>query len=121
MFEQLRFLPTPGLGRNYYLNSEVFRLVEGAGFEPIFRGNVTRLPLLVYWRLNQDSILRKIHNKIPRWLGTVGVVVGEKSMVRVSTLEFMNRREKTCLVLPLNSITTRFLMLRMSFLEQGSR
>jgi SAM-dependent methyltransferase len=94
MFEQLRFLPTPGLGRNYYLNSEVFRLVEGAGFEPIFRGNVTRLPLLIYWRLNHDSILRKIHNKIPRWLGTVGVVVGQKSMVRVSTIEFKNRREK---------------------------
>ncbi len=33
-----------------------------------------------YWRSNHDSILRKIHNKIPRWLGTVGVVVGQKSM-----------------------------------------
>ena len=80
VFERLRFLPTPGLVRNYYLNSEVSRLVESAGFEPIFRGNVTRLPLLVYWRLNHDSILRKVHDKIPRWLGTVGVVVGQKSM-----------------------------------------
>ena len=94
MFEQLRLLPTPALWRNYYLNSEVFRLVEGAGFEPIFRGNVTRLPLLVYWRLNHDSILRRIHSKIPRWLGTVGVVVGQRPMLEFLQANLRNEQPR---------------------------
>jgi len=50
-----------------------------------FRGNVSSLPLLVYWRLNNDSILRQVQNKIPRWVITVRVVVGDKSMSWVST------------------------------------
>ena len=78
LVERLKLLPTPLLSRNYYLISQVVRMTEQTGFAIIFAGNVTKLPLLLYWRTNKDKVLRSIHPRIPDWLGTIGVVVADR-------------------------------------------
>jgi len=71
-------LPDSAVKRTYYTNSEVALMVRSAGFKIRFTGNVTKLPLLAYWRAKNDRILRKAHGKMPSFLGTVGMVVGSK-------------------------------------------
>jgi len=77
-FERIKALPTPLTKRNYYSNREATRMVESSGFQSSFTANVTKLPLLVYWRMKSDRILRRVHGRLPSTLGTVGLVVGHK-------------------------------------------
>ena len=79
LLERLKILPKPLLRRSYYLISQVVQMTEQTGFASISAGNVTKLPLLLYWRTNQDKVLRSIHPKIPGWLGTIGIVVADKA------------------------------------------
>ena len=78
LFEKIKVVPTPLTKRNYYSNREAAEMVEDSGFRLSFTTNVTKLPLLVYWRMKNDKILRRIHKILPSTLGTVGLVVGRK-------------------------------------------
>jgi len=77
-FRRMMSLAESAVRRSYYTNSEVALMMRNAGFKTIHTGNVTKLPLLVYWRVKNDRILRKLHGKIPLTLGTVGMAVGTK-------------------------------------------
>ena len=78
-FEKLRIVPSHRVPRKYYYNMEAARLCSRTGFEIRFKGNVTKLPLLVYWRLRKDYLLRRFHHALPYWFGTVGMIVGDKT------------------------------------------
>jgi hypothetical protein len=71
-------LPPSNAKRTYYTNPEVALMMRKARFEALFAGNVTKLPLLLYWRSNDDRVLKGLHGKIPSFMGTVGMVVGSK-------------------------------------------
>ena len=77
-FRKLMSLPPSNARRTYYSNPEVALMVRNARFEPLFARNVTKLPLLFYWRSNHDRVLKRLHGKIPSFMGTVGMVVGSK-------------------------------------------
>jgi glycosyltransferase involved in cell wall biosynthesis/ubiquinone/menaquinone biosynthesis C-methylase UbiE len=77
-FRKLMSLPPSNARRTYYSNPEVTLMMRNAGFEPLFARNVTKLPLLFYWRSNHDRVLKRLHGKIPSFMGTVGMVVGSK-------------------------------------------
>jgi len=78
------FLPHPEI----FLN-EANRVLKRTGrvtvsFEKNVPGrNVTKLPLLLYWRSKDDRILKELHGKIPSVMGTVGMVVGSKASLGV--------------------------------------
>ena len=77
-FRRVMRLPPSNAKRTYYGNPEVALLMRNAKFETLSVGNVTKLPLLFYWRMKNDGFLRKVHPKMPPLFGTVGVVVGAK-------------------------------------------
>jgi len=77
-FRKVMSLPPSNAKRTYYTNLQVARMMRRARFEALFAGNVTKLPLLFYWRSKDDRILRRLHDKIPSFMGTVGMVVGSK-------------------------------------------
>src|SRR5439155_6102613 len=74
-FRKLMSLPPSNAERTYYSNPQVALMMRRARFEAIFAGNVTKLPLLLYWKSKDDRILRGLHDKIPSLMGTVGMVV----------------------------------------------
>ena len=78
IFQKTMKLPPSKVKRVYYTNPQVSLMMQRAGFYILFVGNVTKLPLLVYWRMKNDRILRWIHKILPATLGTVGLVVGRK-------------------------------------------
>jgi glycosyltransferase involved in cell wall biosynthesis len=78
IFRKLMSLPPSNAKRTYYSNPQVALMVRGARFEALFAGNVTKLPLLLYWRSKDDRVLKRFHGKIPSLMGTVGMVVGTK-------------------------------------------
>ena|SRR3989442_9757806 len=75
-FQKIMNLPPSKARRTYYTNRQVAHLMQKAGLSTLYVGNVTKLPLLAYWRTNNDRMLRMIHPRIPSLFGTVGVVVG---------------------------------------------
>ena len=77
-FRRLMSLPPSNAKRTYYSNPQVALMMRRARFEALFAGNVTKLPLLLYWRSKDDRILKGLHGKIPSLMGTVGMVVGLK-------------------------------------------
>jgi len=77
-FRRIMQLPSSNAKRTYYTNPQVAFMLRKARFETLSVGNVTKLPLLVYWRSKNDRILRRVHGKIPSLMGTVGMVVGSK-------------------------------------------
>jgi len=83
-FRMMMRLSRPIVKRTYYTNSEVALMIRGAGFTTLFMGNVTKLPMLAYWNLKNDRILRRVHRMAPSTLGTVGMVVGIKQSSFVS-------------------------------------
>ncbi len=82
-FRKLMGLPSSNAKRTYHSNPQVALMMCGARFEALFSGNITKLPLLLYWRSKDDRILRGVHGKIPYLLGTVGMVVGSKESLGV--------------------------------------
>jgi len=77
-FRRIMNLPPSNAKRTYYTNPQVTLMIRKARFEALFAGNVTKLPLLLYWRSNDDRVLKGLHGKIPSFMGTVGMVVGSK-------------------------------------------
>ena len=77
-FRRIMNLPPSNAKRTYYTNPQVALMMRKARFEALFTGNVTKLPLLLYWRSNDDRVLKGLHRKIPSFMGTVGMVVGSK-------------------------------------------
>jgi len=77
-FRKLMSLPPSKAERTYYTNPEVAGMLRNARFETLSLGNVTKLPLLLYWRTQNDRILRKVHPRLPALFGTVGFAVGSK-------------------------------------------
>jgi len=77
-FRKIMNLPPSKAKRIYYSNGQAVHLMQNAGFSTLHVGNVTKLPLLAYWRTNHEKTLRRIHPRIPSFFGTVGVVVGSK-------------------------------------------
>jgi len=77
-FRRIMNLPPSNAKRSYYTNQQVAVMMRKARFEALFAGNVTKLPLLLYWRSNDDRVLNGFHGKIPSFMGTVGMVVGSK-------------------------------------------
>jgi len=77
-FRRIMNLPPSNAKRTYYTNPQVALMMRKARFEALFAGNVTKLPLLLYWRSNHDRVLKGLHGKIPSFMGTVGMVVGSK-------------------------------------------
>ena len=77
-FRRLMGLPSSNARRTYYTNPQVALMMRKTSFETLTLGNVTKLPLLVYWRSTNDRILRRVHSKLPSLMGTVGMVVGSK-------------------------------------------
>ncbi len=77
-FRRIMNLPPSNAKRSYYTNPQVALMMRKARFEALFAGNVTKLPLLLYWRSNDDRVLKRFHGKIPSFMGTVGMVVGSK-------------------------------------------
>lgn len=75
-FRKIMNLPPSNAKRIYYTNRQVADLMQKAGLRTLRVGNATKLPLLAYWRTNNDRLLRMIHPRIPSVFGTVGVVVG---------------------------------------------
>ncbi len=69
-------LPPSNTRRNYYTNRQVIHLMQKAELSTLHAGNVTKLPLLAYWRTNNDRMLGVIHPRMPSLFGTVGIVVG---------------------------------------------
>src|SRR6266550_4633081 len=78
-FRKLMRLPASNAKRAYYSNPQVVLMMGRARFTALFAGNVTKLPLLLYWRSKDDRILKELHGKIPSVMGTVGMVVGSKA------------------------------------------
>jgi len=80
LLEKLSLLPLSPPPRTYCRIIDVVALVRRAGFEILWFGKVTRLPLLIYWRSPRfmSKILTVIHDYLPFWFGTVGLVVGRK-------------------------------------------
>lgn len=78
IFRKLMSLPPSNAERTYYSNLQVALMMRRARFEALYSGNVTKLPLLLYWRTKDDRMLKGLHDKIPSLLGTVGMVVGSK-------------------------------------------
>ncbi len=74
-------LPASKAPRVYYTNRQVARMMRKAELNTLLVGNVTRLPLLFYWKTSNDSVLRRIHSRIPSFFGTVGLVVGTRRLV----------------------------------------
>jgi hypothetical protein len=66
-----------------------------ARFEALFARNVTKLPLLLYWRSKDDRILKGLHGKIPSLMGTVGMVVGSKESHLSASVNAPRRSETT--------------------------
>jgi len=79
IFRKLMRIPASKVERIHYTNSHVASMLRDYGFDILHKGNVTKLPLLVYWNTDRDRLLRKVHNRMPSILGTVGVVVGQTS------------------------------------------
>jgi len=77
-FRKIMGLPLSNAKRTYYSNQQVTLMVRRARFEALFAGNVTKLPLLLYWRSKDDRVLKRFHGNIPSFMGTVGMVVGTK-------------------------------------------
>jgi len=77
-FRKLMGLPSSNARRTYYSSPQVALMMHGARFEARFSSNVTKLPLLLYWRSKDDRILRRVHGKMPSLMGTGGMVVGSK-------------------------------------------
>jgi len=82
-FRKLMSLPASNAKRAYYSNPQVVLMMGRARFTALFAGNVTKLPLLLYWRSKDDRILKELHGKIPSVMGTVGMVVGSKASLGV--------------------------------------
>lgn len=78
IFRKLMSLPPSNAERTYYSNPQVALMMRRARFEALFSGNVTKLPLLMYWKTKDDRMLKGLHAKIPSPMGTVGMVVGSK-------------------------------------------
>jgi len=94
-FRKLMNLPPSNAKRTYYSNPQVALIMRRARFEAIFAGNVTKLPLLLYWRSKDDRILRGLHGKIPSLMGTVGMVVGSKESHLSASVNAPRRSETT--------------------------
>jgi len=77
-FRRIMNLPPSNAKRTYYTNPQVALMLRKARFEALFVRNVTKLPLLLYWRSNDDRVLKGLHGRIPSFMGTVGMVVGSK-------------------------------------------
>lgn len=75
-FRRVLNLPPSRTKRTYYTNQQVAHMIQRVGMKTLLVGNVTKLPLLAYWRTENDKALRRIHNNLPYWFGTVGLVVG---------------------------------------------
>lgn len=77
---RLHLLPVPLPRRTFHTIADVARLFVKNGFQVIWAGKVTKLPLLSYWRMTSPLVptLRRIHHSLPYSLGTVGQVVGQK-------------------------------------------
>jgi len=80
-FRKMANLPPSKAARTYYTNKQVSQMMERAGLSSLQVGNVTKLPLLAYWRANNDRLLREIHSKMPYLFGTVGMVVGSNEQL----------------------------------------
>jgi len=77
---RLHLLQVPLPKRTFYSVKEVTLLLREKGFEIIWAGKVTTLPILAYWRMPTFFVplFRKIHGRLPHYLGTVGLVIGRK-------------------------------------------
>src|SRR3989442_14348747 len=64
-FRKLMSLPPSNAERTYYSNPQVALMMRRARFEALFAGNVTKLPLLFYWKSRDDRILKRFHSKMP--------------------------------------------------------
>jgi len=88
-------LPPSTAKRTYYSNPQVALMMRGARFEALLARNVTKLPLLLYWRSKDDRILKGLHGKIPSLMGTVGMVVGSKESHLSASVNAPRRSETT--------------------------
>ena len=80
-FEKIMGIPPARAKRAYYTNPQVALMMRKAGLNTLYVGNVTKLPLLAYWRTNNDRMLRRIHSKIPSIFGNAGLVVGSNRLM----------------------------------------
>ncbi len=87
IFRNIMKLPPSRAKRIYYTNRQVANLIRKAGLDTALVGNVTKLPLLAYWRTNNDKMLRAIHSRIPSLFGTVGIVVGSNRRMELEQTE----------------------------------
>ena len=82
LFQRIGLLSNPLPQRTYYFANRVVSLAERNGFNVVWVGKVTKMPLNFYWKLPWPvlKILRRFHKYFPSYLGTVGSVVAEKPL-----------------------------------------
>jgi SAM-dependent methyltransferase len=76
-----KIVSEPVLYQSYYSIDDVHRMLRTVGFSILWEGKVTKLPILVYRNTPETlvDILKKFHWRMPDRMGTVGMLVGEKS------------------------------------------